>query len=107
MTPEPLYTLKEMSEFTRKSEGHLRELIRRGLLDCHQNCPGGLIEFTIGQWQEYLARSLKTGGNEDEFSRGPRRGSVPSPRRAARRPTHQAKRLHRNDPAAYADLRLD
>jgi hypothetical protein len=106
MTPEPLYTLKEMSEFTRESEDNLRDLIRRGLLDYHQNCPGGRIRFTNSQWQEYLALSLKTGSGDNEISSGPRRRPVPSRRPAARGSKVSANGRRRRGPGAYADVRM-
>jgi len=107
MTPERLYTLKELSELTGKPEYFLRDLIRRGYLNCHQNCDGGRIHVTASQWQAYLEGTETTGAGSTDPSRGPRaRGSQRVHRTSRRTKGSTFNGRNRKDPEAYTDLEL-
>lgn len=96
MTPSRLYTLRELSETTGKPEPFLRELIRRGLLACHQNCSRGRIHVTIEQWQAYLDETETSQAVKASSRRRKSRGKGSAGRGQGSK--------SRRDPASYAEL---
>lgn len=107
MAPEQIYTLEELAELIGKDVPFLRDLIRRGFLRCHQNCPGGRIHVTLTQWQAYLDGTETTGVGSDP-SRGPRARTSQRVRRSSGKRTRRGSfnGKSRNDPTAYRGLEL-
>lgn len=94
MTPQPLYTITELTEHVGRPVSFIRNAIRKGLLSCHQDAPGATIHVTLTQWNEYLEAT-------SSIAKKSKNGGV---RLRPKTGTRGRKSKSRRDPASYSGL---
>ena len=100
MTPQRLFSIRELAEHVGRSQAFIRKAIKSGLLAYHRVVAGGRIYVTLEQWNDYLDQTLVEGGGGAGAT-----GSISSRRRQiTRRPQKRQTVKPRRDPTAYSEI---
>lgn len=101
MTPERLFTIRELAEHIGQSETFVRRAKDSGLLPYHQQSARGTIYISLSGWQQYLDATRVESPKVSISSRA----RVTAPRRRSRR-AGSAAPINLKDPTAYRDLHI-
>lgn len=96
MTPDTLFTVKELAEYVNQPVAYIRKALKSGKLRYQQLVEHGIIRVKLAWWEEYIESTA--------IVATPDGGRRMAPKRRKRvRGAHQRSENRRN-PASYKDI---